>query len=180
MDNFSGTDLFEMKATLEKQFEQDYIRSPGSKAKRFDFLIGEWDLTRKSFDSQGEVARETRGIVVARYTFEGRVIQEDFHNYLANGEAYRGGTALYTFNPSTEVWGVAAVDASTGATSYSPEWIGDEVRYGSVVNLPGRDVYTRSRIFNISVNSYEWEQEVSLDGETWHKNYHILNTRNSE
>ena len=89
MDNFSGTDLFEMKATLEKQFEQDYIRSPGSKAKRFDFLIGEWDLTRKSFDSQGEVARETRGIVVARYTFEGRVIQEDFHNYLANGEALR-------------------------------------------------------------------------------------------
>ncbi len=77
------------------------------------------------------------------------------------------------------MWGVAAVDASTGATSYSPEWIGDEVRYGSVVNLPGRDVYTRSRIFNISANSYEWEQEVSLDGETWHKNYHILNTRNN-
>lgn len=177
MNDLKISDLFQMKPVLEQQLEEHFTSGPNTEAQRFDFLIGDWDLVRKSFDEAGSVARETRGTVSARYTFEGRVIQEDFFNYLANGEPYRAGTALYTYSPLSNTWTVAAVDASVGGTSYTPEWVGDEIQYNSTITLPIQLVLTRNRIFNISKDAYEWEQEISLDGELWKKNYHILNTR---
>ncbi len=178
MREFSVNDLFALKSMLEAQIETDFVE--GSNAKNdgsFEFLIGEWDLVRTSFDENGNVASQTKGSVVARYTFEGRVIQEDFYNYRSDGTAYRGGVALYTYSPSSKQWHVAATDASTGATSYKPTWVKDEVQYESTVRLPDREVYTKSRIFNISRDTTEWEQKVSLDGLEWFPNYHIINHR---
>ncbi len=177
VSRFEVSDLFQMKSALEQQIEHHYTSGPIEEARRFDFLIGDWDLVRKSFNAAGDVAHESKGVVSARYTFDGRVIQEDFFNYLPSGEPYRAGTALYTYSPLSNAWVVAAVDASIGGSSYTPEWVGDEVRYSSTITLPDRNVFTRNRIFNISEDFYEWEQEVSLDGKVWHKNYHILNTR---
>lgn len=177
VNEFKISDLFQLKSALEQQLEQHYIEGPVEEALRFEFLIGDWDLVRKSFNHSGDVAQESKGTVSARYRFDGRVIQEDFFNYLPSGETYRAGTALYTYSPLSNAWTVAAVDASVGGTSYIPEWVNDEVRYTSEIILPERNVFTRNRIFNISKNAYEWEQEVSLDGKMWHKNYHILNTR---
>ena len=177
-EELSATELFAFKAAMEAQLEQDYVGGTSAKEDgAFDFLIGEWGLVRRSFGLDGQLAHETKGRVVARYVFDGRVIQEDFFNYRADGRAYRGGTALYTLSPSSKSWSVAAVDAATGATSYQPQWIDGEMRYESVVELPDRTVYTRSRIYNIADNSYEWKQEVSLDREAWHQNYHIFNQR---
>lgn len=177
MSEFKVKNLFQMKSSLEQQLAQHYTAGPNLEAKRFDFLIGEWNLVRQSFNAAGEVANQTKGTIAARYTFDGRVIQEDFYNYLASGEPYRAGTALYTYSPLSNAWVVAAVDASVGGTSYTPEWVGNEVQYRSTITLPDRTVFTKSGIFNISEAAYEWEQEVSLDGEVWKKNYHILNTR---
>jgi hypothetical protein len=175
---YSANDLFALKSMLEAQIETDFVE--GSNAKNdgsFEFLIGEWDLVRTSFDENGNVASQTKGSVVARYTFEGRVIQEDFYNYRSDGTAYRGGIALYTYSPSSKLWHVAAADVSTGATSYKPTWANGEVQYESTVRLPDREVYTKSRIFNISLDTTEWEQKVSLDGLEWFSNYHIINHR---
>ena len=178
MDEFPLADLFALKSTLESQFEEDF--SNGTSAKEdgaFDFLIGKWDLVRTSFGADAQIAHRTKGTVVARYTFEGRAIQEDFYNYREDETAYRGGTALYTLNPSSGQWHVAAIDASTSATAYQPVWVDDEIHYESAVQLPDREVYTKSRIFNISPNTTEWEQLVSIDGVEWHPNYHIINQR---
>ncbi len=178
MAEFSIADLFSLKALLEAQLASDF--SDGKSAQQdgaFEFLIGEWDLQRTSFGADGKASNRTEGTVTARYTFDGRVIQEDFYNYRDDGTPYRGGTALYTVSTSSGQWHVAAVDASTGATAYQPAWINGEVHYDSVVQLPDRDVYTRSRIFNISQDSYEWEQAVSIDGTEWLPNYHIINLR---
>ncbi len=178
MDEFSRSDLFALKSRLESQIEYDF--SHGTSAKEdgaFDFLIGEWDLVRTSFGADGEVISLTKGTVVARYTFEGRAIQEDFYNHREDGTAYRGGTALYTLSPTSDQWHVAAIDASTGATAYEPVWLDGEAHYESVVRLPGREIYTKSRIFNISQDTTEWEQYVSIDGVEWFPNYHIINHR---
>ena len=178
MSEFSQTDLFTLKSKLENQLEYGFSESETAQSHgAFDFLIGEWDLVRTSFDADGELARRTKGTVVARYAFAGRVIQEDFHNFRDDGSAYRAGTALYTFNPSAKQWHVAAIDASTGATAYQPVWVAGEVRYESVVRLPDRDVFTKSRIFNIASDSTEWEQHVSIDRKEWFPNYHIINRR---
>lgn len=178
MKQFSVSDLFSLKSALEAQLERDFVdgvtdQTDGS----FDFLIGEWDLVRTSFDEAGNAVSTTKGAVVARYTFDGRVIQEDFYNYREDGVAFRAGTALYTYSPFSQQWHVAAIDASTGATSYSPSWVDGEVHYQSVVRLPDREVQTKSRIFNISPDLTEWEQMVSIDGVDWFPNYHITSYR---
>ncbi|MGI9326334.1 MAG: hypothetical protein ACR2PZ_14015 [Pseudomonadales bacterium] len=178
MKEFTPTDLFALKLMMEAQLEADYVSELNAKSDgAFDFLIGEWDLVRTSFDETGNVVSKTNGSVIAKYAFDGRVIQEDFHNLREDGIAYRGGTALYTYSPSFKQWHVAAIDASTGATSYQPIWIDGEVHYDSVVRLPDREILTNSRIFNISRESYEWEQSVSINGATWFPNYHIANHR---
>ena len=178
MQEFNEDDLFALKSMLETQIENDYV--DGSNAKSdgaFDFLIGEWDLVRTSFGARGNIASRTKGTVATRYTFKGRVIQEDFYTFREDGTSYRGGIALYTYSPSSEQWHVAAVDASTGATSYQPVWVDGEVRYESVVRLPDREIRTKSRVFNISSDSTEWEQHVSIDGVDWFPNYHIIQRR---
>lgn len=178
-DHISIENLFELKAVFEAQFQADYVNETAlERDNPFEFLIGEWDLVRTSFDHAGKTANRTNGSVVASYTFGGRVIQEDFDNYLSNGVTCRSGTALYTYSPTTREWTVAAVDAAVGATTYSPKWINGEVHYDSVVQVPSGEVaYTRSRIFNIGRDSYEWEQEASVDKHKWYRAYHILNTR---
>jgi len=176
--DFSVKDLFALKLMLEAQIESDFIESSNAKNDgAFDFLIGEWDLVRTSFDQNGNVASLTKGTVVAEYKFEGRVIQEDFYNYRGDGMLYRGGTALYTYSPSSKQWHVAATDASTGAASYQPSSVDGEIHYESVVRLPDRQISTKSRIFNISRDTTEWEQKVSIDGVEWFPNYHIINSR---
>lgn len=176
--DFTKSDLFALKSTLEAQIESDFVHGVDAKTNgEFNFLIGEWDLVRTSFGADGNVASRTKGTAVARYTFEGRAIQEDFYNYSDDGTPYRGGTALYTYSPSSMQWHVAAVDASTGATAYQPMWVDGEVHYESVVRLPDREIYTKSRIFGISKDTTEWEQAVSIDNVDWFPNYHIINHR---
>ncbi len=178
MPEFSKSDLFSLKSMLEAQIDADFVEGATAQSNgEFEFLIGEWELIRTSFDANGDVAHQTKGTVVARYIFEGRVIQEDFYNYRDDGTAYRGGTALYTYSPSSQQWHVAAVDGSTGAGTYQPSWVDGEVHYESVITLPDREIYTKSRIFNISHESTEWEQKVSIDGMEWFPNYHIINHR---
>ncbi len=178
MPEFSKSDLFALKSMLEAQIDADFVEGATAQSNgEFEFLIGEWELIRTSFDANGDVAHQTKGTVVARYIFEGRVIQEDFYNYRDDGKAYRGGTALYTYSPSSQQWHVAAVDGSTGAGTYQPSWVDGEVHYASVITLPDREIYTKSRIFNISHESTEWEQKVSIDGMEWFPNYHIINRR---
>lgn len=178
MTYFTKSDLFTLKSTLEAQIESDFVQGEDAKSNgEFDFLIGEWDQVRTSFGADGKVVSRTKGTVVARYTFEGRTIQEDFYNYSDGGTPYRGGTALYTYSPSSTQWHVAAVDASTGATAYQPVWVEGEVHYESVVRLPNIEIYTKSRIFNISKDTTEWEQAVSIYNVEWFPNYHIISQR---
>ncbi len=180
MNDFSKVDLFALKSVLEGQIERDFVDGVSAQDNgAFDFLIGEWDLVRSNYDANGNVAR-TKGSVVARYVFAGGAIQENFYNLRDDGAAYRAGTALYTYSPSSDQWHVAAIDVSTGATSYNPVVVDGEVRYESTVKLPGRDIFTKSRIFNIAGDSNEWEQQVSIDGELWFPNYHIASYRRAD
>lgn len=179
MENIDA--VFDLKSGLEAQLASAYqqgptIRSDGA----FDFLLGQWELVRTSFDGQGKPADVSSGRVSARYTLEDRVIQEDFYNYGPNGDTFRAGTALYTYAPMTRQWHVAALDAAAGATAYQPVFSNGEVHYTSVIVLPqspDTPIYTRSRIYNITRDSTEWAQQVSLDRVSWHANYHIYSRR---
>lgn len=95
MEGFTESDLFAFKSNIEAQLEQDYLVGKSAEEDgSFDFLIGDWNLLRRSFGLNGKLQHETKGTVVAGYVFDGRVIQEDFFNYREDGLAYRGGTAL--------------------------------------------------------------------------------------
>ncbi len=178
MKTFSTGDLFALKALLEQQLERDFIHGPSaSDDGSFDFLIGEWHSIRTSFNETGNVAHIAKGSVAATYVFDGRAIQEDFYHHREDDVSFRAGSALYTYRASSKEWFVAAMDASTGTTSYQPTWIENEVHYTSVVELPDRNIHTKSRIYNISPERTEWEQRVSIDGVHWFKNYHIVNNR---
>jgi len=178
MSQYSIDELFVLKFAMEAQLERDFVDGPSAEEDgSFDFLIGEWDLTRTNFDARGACKETTFGTVSAHYTLGGRAIQEDFFNHRKESAQYRGGSALYTYRASSSSWHVAAIDAAIGATSYQPDFVDGEVRYESEVQLPAQTVFTRSRIFNISEATTEWEQQVSVDGTNWLPNYHIRNVR---
>jgi hypothetical protein len=63
-------------APLEQQWSNEYLNGPPSDDSLYDFLLGDWETTRRMYDENEAVIKRSTGEMHAQYVLEGRVIQE--------------------------------------------------------------------------------------------------------
>ena len=140
---------------------------------QFDFIIGEWRTAVTRFGA-GNAEPRSLGAWRARYLHEGRMILDEFHTYAPGGREVSYMATLRTFNPTAQQWEMTFLAAHQPQflTRFQGHAIGGEMRLSGIAAESGAHVAVR--FFDITERSFEWEDEISLDGgRTWRKQTRI-------
>lgn len=142
-------------------------------ASQFDFLLGEWDARTTRYRADGSEIAGYPGTWRARHLHEGRILLDEFTARLDDGSELSFMATLRTFSSATKRWEMMFLIAHQPQliTSFSGVFEEGEMRLdGSGKTLSGDPVVSRVRFFDITSESFEWENRVSLDGgATWYR-----------
>lgn len=138
-------------------------------AARFDFWLGNWDLT-----SNGQPA----GTNTITREYGGSVIMERF---VGTGAARLEGLSVSVFNPNTGKWQQTWVDNQGGYLDFTGEFSGDRMVLSRRATIQGKEVLQRMVWCNIEPDSFDWNWERSDDnGATWQTVWPIHYVRRKE
>lgn len=162
--------------------EQGYSSSPAAETDdeilpgslQFQFVIGEWDIAFKAYDPEtGEVIREHRARQRAEYlNDQGMIFDEWIAFSPTTGEQRAYGVTLRTYSDTTGTWQNVFLSAAQPgpAAPFASHWRENEMHGQGRFDRPdGGAVEFRLRFFDITDNSFGWEEKWSIDGgKTWH------------
>lgn len=139
----------------------------------FEFSLGEWDADVVRYAPDGSVAVETNGRWSARSSFGGKVIED---NFVQQNEGIDDVAAftLRTYCEATQRWEMVylwAGQPATGFMAFVGNRVGDEMHLNLQQTGPGGLLaIAQIRFFDITEDSFSWENQTSLDnGATWHR-----------
>jgi hypothetical protein len=147
----------------------------------FDFAIGTWktQISRLQHPLSGSTTwTKVEGTVVVRKVWNGRANLEEIEGKSA--EAHFEGMTLRLYNPTSHQWNLFWSNSSDG--TLAQPMIGEfkdgrGVFYDQEV-FNGRAIFARNIYFDITPNSYQFEQAFSDDGgKTWELNFTAALTR---
>jgi hypothetical protein len=133
---------------------------------QFDFLLGTWDVKATRRNPDGSLLHyEADWHAVA--LDEGRVVMDEFRARGPDGQRLSNYVTLRTYSPATHRWEMAGLAALQPAApmQWHGEWRDGEMRIEAEGADPqGRKVLTRIRFFDIQVDRFAWESQMSMDG----------------
>lgn len=137
----------------------------------FDFTLGEWDADVIHYGPGGEVAQELKGSWSARSSFGGKVIEDHFIQQV-DGVDDAAAFTLRTYCQETKRWEMAflwAGQPATGMLAFVGNRVGKEMHLNLQQMGPeGLVIVVRIRFFDITEDSFSWENSASADnGLTW-------------
>lgn len=141
-----------------------YDQEPPAESQQYDFLIGDWDIVAKRYNVfNGSVLSEVSVHQHTEYRNDGRMIVSEWTaTSPTTGKKVAHGITLTTYSNATKKWqNVYLGSMQPGpVTGFATERVGDEIHGGGPT--------FRIRFFDITPNSYEWEQRVQIrNGDTW-------------
>ncbi|MEP5295356.1 MAG: hypothetical protein ABJP90_16210 [Paracoccaceae bacterium] len=144
---------------------------PPAQIKQFDFLIGSWEATTKSYLPDGSLQGEHRGRLTAEYRNGGRMIIDDFVRLSPEGEEISYAATMRTFCEETGMWEMSFLFSlrQEHTSSFRGRFIDGEGHFDAVIALtPESSARAKVRFFDIKQSSFEWSMEHSPDGgESW-------------
>ncbi len=138
----------------------------------FNFMLGEWDADLRRYAPDGSVVADTKGSWVARASFGGRAIEDQLTQYDADGNEVAAAFTVRSYCEETQQWEMVYMWAEQPASSLMA-FVGNRVVDEMHLNVQqvGRNglvMLARLRFFDISENSFSWENTSSIDnGVTW-------------
>jgi hypothetical protein len=148
-----------------------YLRGAPPESRQFDFLIGEWDVDVTRFKDDGTPLFQYRASWIAVHLNGGRMIMDDFKALAPDGRPISSYVTLRTYSEVSGRWEMTGLQALQ--PSGNAEWHGMSKDGEMLLNVTGKDpagnpVKTKIRFFDISENTFSWENLMSLDqGKTW-------------
>jgi hypothetical protein len=139
-------------------------------ASQFEFLIGEWDCEWTGFNKEGEALAPLPCRWSARYTFDGRMVQDDYRLWDSDQKLIFSGTTLRSYSPDKARWEFVFLGSQQPAwPRFHGRWEQGEMRiHAEGTDRQGRDFVSRIKFHKITSNSFEWRMDTSYDGgETW-------------
>lgn len=159
-----------------------YLADLSPKARQFDFLIGDWDVSAVRFSEDGK-PHEYKAIWQAVHLNDGRMVQDDFRVLGAEGVPISSFVTLRSFSEVTDRWELAGLQAlePSAPMQWSGVFADGQMHLDAVVMLPGgKSIHTRIRFFDIDTQSFAWESSSSFDGGVrWQKTASLTAVRKS-
>ena len=156
---------------LKTDLTQAKLGPPPPQMKEFDFVIGSWEATTKSYRPDGTVEAEHKGKLNAEYRSGGRMIIDDFTRLSEDGEELTYAATMRTFCVETNRWEMSFLFAlrQDHTESFRGQFIDGEGHFDAVISLtPENSVHAKVRFFDIKQDSFEWSMSHSADGgKTW-------------
>ena len=167
MSNEDPTALIPIEGILS------YREGVPAEASQFDFLLGEWETRSMRYRADGSEIGGYGGSWRARKLHSGRILLDEFTACLDDGSEISTMATLRTFSTATQRWEMTFLIAHQAQliTSFSGVFEEGEMRLeGAGRTLGGEAVQARVRFHDITDESFEWENRVSLDGgATWYR-----------
>lgn len=137
----------------------------------FDFLLGEWDADIVRYAPDGTLTADAKGSWYAVASFGGKVI-EDRLMQEENGVEASAAYSLRTYCAETKQWEMVYFWAEKPASSimaFVGNRVGDEMHLNlQQIGQNGLVTTAQIRFFDITENSFSWENNTSIDnGVTW-------------
>ncbi len=127
-----------------------------SPATRFDFWIGNWELS-----SAGKAA----GTNTITREYDGAVIMERF---VGTGDSQLEGMSVSVFNKNTGKWHQTWVDNQGSYLDFTGGFADGRMILSRKATIQGKEALQRMVWFNITPDSFDWHWERSDDdGATW-------------
>ena len=143
----------------------------------FDFLDARYNCTYTGYDQEGKAGPGFPCVWSGRYTFNGRMFQDDFVMYNLDGVEVFSGTTLRTWSPQLERWEMVFLGSNQAATwmPFHGLAVDDEI----VISNSGEDqqgpFIGKIRFFEIGDHGFTWDLHRSHDqGATWVKSGEIV------
>jgi hypothetical protein len=166
-------------ATVETAAHRPRVPRDGSHD--FDFNIGTWrtHILRLQHPLTGSTAwTETNGTVTVRKVWDGRANLEEIE---ADGPSgHIEGLTLRLYEPQSHQWALSWANGSDGTLGQPMvgEFTDGRGEFFDQESVNGRAVLVRNVYFDITPNSYSFEQAFSDDGgKNWEANWKATLTR---
>lgn len=150
----------------------------------FDFTLGEWDADVTRYDPDGSVALQAEGRWSARASFGGKVIEDHFVQRV-DGVDNAAAFTLRTYCEETGRWEMVylwAGQPATGVLAFVGARVDGEMHLTlQALGPDGRVVLSRIRFFDVTSESFSWENRMSVDnGATWFRGISLKLRRRSQ
>ncbi|MCB0289711.1 MAG: hypothetical protein KDH97_05580 [Calditrichaeota bacterium] len=143
----------------------------------FDRLLGTWEVTQSILNQDGSWSVKPQKYRWKFYPIlEGEAVQDDWIVVDSTGQETVAGTNIRIFNPEENQWHMAWIDKTVRRTAVFTAKNEDGKVLMEGTNAKGRHI--RNTFYNISENSFEWQQEWTFDeGQSWVAVARIRGTR---
>jgi len=135
--------------------------------------LGDWDARTTRYRADGSEIAGYAGTWSARHLHDRRILLDEFTAHLDDGAEISYMATLRTYCTSTQRWEMTFLIAHQPQliSAFSGVWENGEMRLeGSGSTLSGQPVLATVRFFDITPETFEWENRVSLDGgATWYR-----------
>ena len=143
----------------------------GSIRDDFDFMLGDWDVDVTHYSEDGAASRQLEGRWSAKASLGGRIIEDHFIQKV-DGVDDAAAYSLRTYCEKTQRWEMLflwAGQPATGLIGFVGNRVDNEMHLDLQQMGPdGMVILVRIRFFDITVDSFSWEDSMSRDnGVTW-------------
>lgn len=156
---------------FEETLNRDYLGEIPEGSSQYDFFIGEWDITVKEYNKEGELVDTAEGLWYAKYLHGGRVVFDDVVIFGEEGKMYPGFPSLRTYAPKIDKWiSMHMAPLSDNASCRNlGTWANNEMNIDATCKRPDGTVsaYSKVRFYNITEDSIDYTWHDSKDGENW-------------
>ena len=125
--------------------------------KEFNFLIGSWEATTKSFLPDGTVQAEHKGKLTAEHRNGGRMIIDDFVRLSPEGDEISYAATMRTFCLDTNQWEMSFLFSlrQEHTASFRGQFIDGEGHFEAIIaSKPETTVRAKVRVFDIQQDSF--------------------------
>ena len=139
---------------------------PPEEMKMCQEVIGDWKFIGEWRMGPQQEWQETEADVTFEYILDGAAVRMDYLSDMMGMKMH--GLSIMAFNREADQWQQMWIDNMTGAISlYTGEVTEEKHIFTGTDVMQGMKIHSKTTTFDITENSFKWEMEHSMDGETW-------------
>lgn len=130
---------------------------PPAETSQFDFWVGSWKCSGESYDASGKATHTDATNTIVK-SFDGHVVQEDFHQ-----GGYHG-MSMSVYDPNAKLWRQTWVDNGGAYIALTGSFEKGKMTLQTLPRPNKPDSASRMVFSNIQKNSFDWNWESTTDG----------------
>ena len=152
---------------------QPAIRSVPPAASQYNFLVGQWELdVRPLVTGLAKIHGSPKfiGTWKAWRALDGWGIEDELKISDGSGNPRTFTHAVRVYDANAQRWSINSLDVyNQKFTTATAKWSGREMNQtASGTDSEGKAYMSRTRVYDITPNSFKWQQDRSFDaGRTW-------------